>query len=487
MIKRKALVVGFLFLSFLAWTGFSYGQESAILQKIEANQIGKTLEVKIYISQYSYHRQFKLYNPNRIGIDIFKIRSSQVPQRINVNALGIKAIRIYLQRPNIARLMFDLVDEIPPYTTERFEGGLRILFWEEKAPPPSPPPPKLPTPPPTPEVKEEISEALCDMKVSPERVNPNEIITIDMSGSQNAETMVVDVFDASGTKIASQQLTPDSPRWDFSLDLPGEYTFQGKAFDAQGKQSENPCEAKININFPPLSKLECKKCDGRMGEGIVLDASGSRDPDGEVVKIDFEITDEEGQLVDSYTDQEAPFIWEKAFGKRGVFSVMAIATDELGATSEPSRVEVFISTREKKLFFVFEAGALAARGEGTYIGYGLGRVGILIKLSKNMGIIITGGGAYTPVNSDPWENFFTSNLTFNMNAGPVFIGIGGGYSNRYKNTMGSNYWELITDIGFDLFGGSRTTGSIFLEASGPVVDLDIQKNHKFMLGFRLTF
>ena len=145
--KRKTVVLVFLFLFSLTWAHFSHGQESAVLQKIETSQIGKVLEVKIYLSQYFYHRQFKLYNPNRIGIDIFKIRSIQTPQRINVNALGIKAIRLNLRSPETARLMFDLADEIPPYTTERFEGGLRILFWkEEAAPPPPPPPPPPPGP-----------------------------------------------------------------------------------------------------------------------------------------------------------------------------------------------------------------------------------------------------------------------------------------------------------------------------------------------------
>lgn len=480
MIKRKTAVLVLLFLFSLTWARFSHGQESAVLQKIETSQIGKVLEVKIYLSKYFYHRQFKLYNPNRIGIDIFKIRSIQAPQRINVNASGIKAIRLYLRSPEIARLMFDLTDEIPPYTTERFEGGLRILFWKEEAELPPPPPP-----PPPPKVEEEEPETVCNLMVSPERLNPNEIISIDMSGSQNATTMVVDIFDASGTKIASQELSPGSPQWEFSLDLPGEYTFQGKAFDAQGKQSENPCEAKITINFPPLSRLECKKCAGRTGQVIALDASNSRDPDGKIVKVEFQVTDEEGLLVDSYADQEAPFIWEKAFDKKGIYSIMAIATDDLGAASEPSRVEVFIG--EKKLFFMVDAGALAARGEGTYVGYGAGRIGILFEFAKNLGLILAGGGAYSFVDSDPWWNYYRIDLILNMNTGPIFIGVGGAYSSRYKATMEKNYWELITNVGFDLFNGSRMTGSIFIEASGPVVDLDIQENHKFGLGFRLTF
>jgi len=74
-----------------------------------------------------------------------------------------------------------------------------------------------------------------------------------------------------------------------------------------------------------------------------------------------------------------------------------------------------------------------------------------------------------------------------MRAGPIFIGLGGAYTTRYKTTIQNDYGEVITNVGFDLFGKSKTTVSIFLEASGPPVDLSIQNNHKLMLGFRLLF
>ncbi len=472
--KKKALILGCVLLFFLTSMELSFAQESGVLQKIQVSQIGQILEVKIVLSHYSYHRQFKLYNPSRVGIDIFNIRSIQTPQRINVNALGIKAIRVSSVKPDIARLMFDLTDEIPPYVTERFEGGLRILFWAEEAPPP-----------PLPKVTEEIAAAICDIRVEPLSVQPNQPFTIDMSGTQNAEAMVVDVFDASGAKIATQELAPESPRWEFSLDQPGQYTVIGKAFNVQGKQSENACEARVLINSAPVSRLECKRCDARAGKIIVLDASGSTDPDGKVAKVVFEANDEEGNLVDSFAALEEPFLWEKSFAKKGIYSVSAVAIDNLGAISEPARVEVLI--RYKKLYIVVDAAGLAARGQGTYVGYAAGRLGILYRFSRKLDIIIAGGGGYTPIDSDPWEHFTTASLILNMHAGPVFIGLGGGYTSRYKTTIQNGYGELITNLGFDLFSSSKMAGSIFMEASGPVVDLSTQKNHKFMLGFRLVF
>lgn len=477
MIKKKILVSSFLLLLTFSITGISFSQQGT-LDRIVVTPLGDTLEVKVYLSPYTYHRQFRLYNPGRIGIDFFNVRSITASRNIDVSVLGIKSITVSPLGANIARVFFHLEDEFPPYITEKFAGGLKIVFWTEK---------ELPMVEEKVEITvEKVEDAICDIKVQPTRANPNDPIFIDMGGSQNAESMVVEVFDPEGAKIASKELFPESPQWEVNFERSGEYTFKGKAFNIEGKASENPCEAAISINFPPSSNLECRKCEGAVGKKIVLDASGSADPDGEVVQVDFEIIDEEGSLVDRFADTEKPFTWEKAFNKKGIYSITVVATDDLGSISEPSMVDVRI--KQKKMHFLLDLGATAARGGGTYVGYGVGRAGILYKLSKNLEVILAGGGAYTPVDSAPWEQqFFTGTLIFNMRAGPIFIGLGGAYTTRYKTTIQNDYGEVITNIGFDLFGKSRTTISIFLEASGPPIDLSIQDNHKIMLGFRLLF
>lgn len=494
MIKKKILVSSFLLLLVMSFTGITFSQQRGTLERIVVTPLGETLEVKIFITPYTYHRQFRLYNPSRIGIDLFNVRSIKAPSRIDVGVLGINSIRVSTLGTNIARIFFDLADEFPPYITERFEGGLRIVFWTEVEPPmvkekelPAVKKKELPA------VKEKVGitvekveDAICDLKVQPTRANPNDPIFIDMSGSQNAESMVVEVFNPEGAQIATKELFPESPQWEVNLDKSGEYSFKGKAFNIEGKVSENPCEATVSINFPPSSNLKCRRRVGAIGKKIVMDASGSTDPDGEVVQVDFEIIDEEGNLVDRFSDTEKPFTWEKAFNKKGIYSVTAVATDDLGTLSDPSMVDVRIS--QKKMYFLLDLGALAARGEGTYVGYGAGRLGVLFRLSKSLDVILAGGGAYTPVDSAPWEQqFFTGTLLLNLRAGPVFIGIGGAYTTRYKTTIQNDYGEVITNIGFDIFGKSRTTVSIFVEASGPPIDLSIQDNHKIMLGFRLLF
>jgi hypothetical protein len=478
MIKKRILVSSFLLLLTFSLAGFAFSQQGGTLERIVVTPLGDNLEVKIFLSPYTYHRQFRLYNPARIGVDFFNIRSIRASRKIDVSVLGIKSISVSTLGANIARIIFYVEDDFPPYISEKFAGGIKIVFWKEEEPPMVEEKVEI--------TVEKVENAICDINVQPTRANPDDPIFIDMSGSQNAESMVVEVFDPEGAKIATKELFPESPQWEVNLDKPGEYTFQGKAFDIEGKASENPCEATVSINFPPTVNLDCRRCEGTVGKKIVLDASGSTDPDGEIVRIDFEIIDEEGNLVDRFADSEKPFIWEKAFDKKGIYSITAVATDDLGTISEPSMVDVRV--KQKKMYFLLDLGALAARGGGTYVGYGVGRAGILYKLSKNLDVILAGGGAYTPVDSAPWEQqFFTGTLIFNMRTGPIFIGLGGAYTTRYKTTIQNDYGEVITNIGFDLFGKSKTTISIFLEASGPPVDLSIQDNHKIVLGIRLLF
>ncbi len=105
-----------------------------------------------------------------------------------------------------------------------------------------------------------------------------------------------------------------------------------------------------------------------------------------------------------------------------------------------------------------------------------------------MDIILAARGGYTTNDSAPWEQYFYSgDLIFNLHAGAVFIGLGGGYTARYQTTQPEYYGELLVNFGFDLFNNGRIIGSLFLEGAAPVVDLEPEDNYKVMLGFRLLF
>lgn len=321
-------------------------------------------------------------------------------------------------------------------------------------------------------VEEIIPDAICDIKVTPAKANLNDPISVDMSGCKESQSMEVTVFDKEGTQVASQKLTPDSPKWQTKFDKPGEYVFKGLAFNLKGKPSTNPCEAKTYINFPPVSKLERSTPEGYAGLPVTFDASGSADPDGEVQKVDFEITDGAGNLVDKFSDTEKPFTWTKTFDKEGVFTVTAIVTDDSGAVSEPARVEV--KEKFKKFFFLLDGGPLAVFGGSSTIGAGA-RLGIYYEfVPKKFDFVISGGGAYL---GDPWKSFFMVNAVANAHSGKAYFGAGAGFSTAVRDTESSKV-EGIANIGYTIFDKITSKGSIFLEGR-------ISGNSKIIVGFRI--
>jgi len=334
-------------------------------------------------------------------------------------------------------------------------------------------------------VEEVIPDAICDITVDPLKANINDPIIVDMSGSQHATSMEVKVFDSEGTKIAAHTLSPDSPKWEIRFDKPGEYFFKSKAFNNKEKSSENPCEAKTYINFPPVCELwtSCHPCIEYVGKLVTFDVSGSTNPDGEIVKANFEITDEIGNVVDTYEDTEKPFVWNKFFEKPGLYIITAFVTDDFGAVSEPSRIVEEVVQR--RMFFLADSSFLYDRSSNApFVAL---RIGVLYKIIPDtLDFFVSGGGAGS-LNVEPWEYFFMANMILNVHAGPVFFGAGAGLSTRVEEP-GRMDNELIANVGFDLFNYYKTVGSIFFEARGPFGSVRSFSGHnKLMLGFRLIF
>jgi len=330
--------------------------------------------------------------------------------------------------------------------------------------------------------------AVYSLAVTPEKANLNEPITIDMSGSKNAKGMVVDVLNAKGEKVASQTLTPESPKAQIKLDQPGEYVIKAKDLDQQDIALANTAKARTYINVPPVCKLRtsCLSCKDYVGRMIAFDASGSTDPDGEIVKAVFEITDAEGHVVDTFTKTEKPLLWEKTFLKAGVYTITATVFDNAGAVSPASDAcRVSFEVTQKKLLWLLEAGPLMARG--TYHFYGFIRGGMFYWLSPDRFSFVASAGGAVPVQGEPWKSIFLANALVNVHTGPMFIGGGLGYSSKEQNTRKSGL-DVVGNIGIDVLNNWTSTGSIFFEFRSPLgSSRSFAKQHKFALGFRMVF
>ena len=335
-------------------------------------------------------------------------------------------------------------------------------------------------------VTEVVPDAVCDIQVSPVKANINDPISVDMSGSQHATSLELEVYGPDGQRIATQSLSPNSPRWQTRFAEPGEYVFKAKAVNPKGKASTNPCEAKTYINFPPVCKIwsSCMPCENYVGRPITFDASNSTDPDGEVTKVDFEIKDETGSVIDTFTDTEKPFSMEKIFTKPGIFTITAVVTDDFGAMSEPCKIEG-LEVTQKKLFIMAHMGPLFARGShGPYVG---GRLGLFYWLIPDTLDIQGSVGGMLALKGDPWKSFAMGDVLLNYHSGPFFVGGGAGFTSKVRENREADF-DLLGNIGFDIFNNWTTIGSIYSQVRWPIgEDRSFSKNHKIELGFRLLF
>lgn len=340
------------------------------------------------------------------------------------------------------------------------------------------------------DVKVPALPATCNLVVSPAKANINEPITVDMTGTKNATAMDVEVFTAQGTKVGAHSFTPSAMKWQTTFDKPGEYVFKAKAVNADGVASTNLCQAKTYVNFPPVCKLwmSCLPCDEYVGRPITFDVSGSTDADGQIAKASFQITDEAGNVVDSFTKTEKPFVWEKVFKKAGKYTVSVIVFDDMGAASgagDPCKLAFEVT--QKRFFFLAEFGGLLARG--TYSGYVFGRLGLLYSLAPDaLDLIVRAGGAI-PTAGAPWKFIWMADALLNLHLGDAaYIDGGLGYSTQEQPERKGGI-DLIGAFGVNLFNNYTSAGSIFAEVRVPVLtaDRDWDNHHKLLLGFRYIF
>lgn len=328
-------------------------------------------------------------------------------------------------------------------------------------------------------------EAICSLVVTPSKINIKGNVVIDMSGSKNAKAMTVDVFGPDGTKVASHKLTPDNAKVTMTLDKPGDYRFQGVAINPADKPSTNPCEAKVHVNFPPLCKITvpCVTCLNYVGKPITFDASESTDPDGQVVRVDFELLDKEGQVIDKFSSTSKPFTWTKTFLKGGSFTITAIVTDDFGAVSEPCRTNIEVTP--KRSFFVAEGGPLFAKG--SHGPYFFGRLGFLYRLIPDPLDLLISAGPGIALQGEPWKSFLMGNVLLLYHTGPAFFGGGLGFSTKSKEDQKGSL-ELVGEVGVNVFKSYTSEGSLYFEARGALGEgRSFSKNHKLLLGFRLIF
>jgi len=334
-----------------------------------------------------------------------------------------------------------------------------------------------------------IQPASCALTVTPARANANDPITVDMSGSQNARSMTVEVTDAQGLKLATQELTPQSPKWQTKFDKPGEYTFKGTATGMDGKVANCVSAAKVAINFPPICKLwtSCMPCEDYVGRPITFDASGSSDPDGQITKVVFELLDANGNVIDTCVTTRKPWTWEKVFTKAGTYTINTTVFDNDGAqspASDPCRLTFEVT--QKKLFWTV-GGGLGMYG-GSSALYGFLRAGLFAWITPDKWSFTLSGGGGLPFKGDPWKAVFTAEALVNGHFQSFFLGTGIGVSSATQPKDANHKFgvDLPIQAGFEVFDKWTSKGQLFFEFRAPL-GRSFDHNYKAGVGFRFLF
>ncbi len=93
----------------------------------------------------------------------------------------------------------------------------------------------------------DVPAPVCALTVSPEQVEINQPVKIDVCGSQNALKSTVTIKDAAGTVVKTLDLTPENCTAEVAFDQVGEYTISDIAEGQYAMRSTNPCEAVVKV------------------------------------------------------------------------------------------------------------------------------------------------------------------------------------------------------------------------------------------------
>jgi hypothetical protein len=104
----------------------------AELKSIDFTKKGDRIEIQIEYPSNIPYDSFSLMNPNRLVLDFMGIRTVSSMPMIAIDDMGIVSIRSALNRPGVARVVFNFTDAAPQYRIEETETGLLVTFWEEE-------------------------------------------------------------------------------------------------------------------------------------------------------------------------------------------------------------------------------------------------------------------------------------------------------------------------------------------------------------------
>ena len=132
MVKAKRILLVLPALLFISTFLGAHQESSNTLTKISCQRTDDKFQVLIACPGSTPYDSFSLMNPNRLVIDFIGINKVSSEPMIDINEMNIVSVRSALNRPGVARVVFNFSEKTPFYRIEESDSGLLIHFWEEK-------------------------------------------------------------------------------------------------------------------------------------------------------------------------------------------------------------------------------------------------------------------------------------------------------------------------------------------------------------------
>ncbi|MFQ3293282.1 MAG: PKD repeat protein [Natrialbaceae archaeon] len=178
-------------------------------------------------------------------------------------------------------------------------------------------------------VEEGSPDPLARCVVEPRTVEPGETVVIDARGSENAISIDYDT-DGDGEY---EVLDRSEFVLEWSYDEPGTYTPQVRVRGETSGDTADCGEVVVEEpNEPPIADLTISPRPGTVGEQVTFDASGSSDPDGNIVEYRWDF-DGDGTIDETTPSSTTTFTFQDpgSYGPAVTVVDDANATDIAGA------------------------------------------------------------------------------------------------------------------------------------------------------------
>jgi len=323
-----------------------------------------------------------------------------------------------------------------------------------------------------------------NVSVSPTKAFVGEPIKVSVTPGKCAANYEITVS-LNGKDVGFEKLPAGKTECGFTFKEGGQYTVTAKAFNADGIPAQDQCTATFVLEVPkvpPTCDLKVIPTEGYVGQTFKLDASGSSDKDGKVVKADFTLTGKESEPKSVTTE---PLVWEKKITKSAVYNCSVKVTDNDGLEST-NNCSVSSIKVQKRLYMVAEAGPMLAKG--TYTGYVFGQIGLAyLVVPEKLDFLLTAGYA-VKLSGERFKNHFLADALLNYHPSKFYIGAGIGYTGRVRTDAWKAGVAILGNIGYDVYSAFNKKGSIFAELRAPIIKgLPFKDCHEILIGFRFLF